>query len=264
MGKAYETARTGGKHHGWYRISQDLGDRQIEKSIRSFQEQVRRHQAWIADAYAKLPRNASAAQVSRLVTSGWPEDIERHLEFIDILKGILKERSKMTPSKQQVVIEELLTAAIDAGMKALEPYLNDPNCLTTKRQEISRRLKGMETLVPGTKAPDISMKDLEDQLFELYNYKTLSQYTLLIFWSGDCSHCVETTGQVYPWQQQVEFAQKISVIAISLDETETEVAAWEKKWKDYPAWKHLRAIDGIRSKAASDYYVLARDHIFFY
>ena len=126
MGKAYETARTGGKHHGWYRISQDLGDRQIEKSIRSFQEQVRRHQAWIADAYAKLPRNASAAQVSMLVKSGWPEDIERHLEFIDILKGILKERSKMTPSKQQVVIEELLTAAIDAGMKARRKAAMDP------------------------------------------------------------------------------------------------------------------------------------------
>jgi peroxiredoxin len=147
--------------------------------------------------------------------------------------------------------------AIDAGMKILAPYLDDPNCLTTKRLEISRRLKGMETLVPGSKAPDIIMKDLDDRQFELFKYNAPGKYTLLIFWSADCSHCVETTGQVYPWQQQAEFAQKISVIAISLDETETEVAAWEKKWKDYPAWKHLRASDGIRSKAASDYYVLA-------
>ncbi|MCU0371211.1 MAG: DUF5106 domain-containing protein, partial [Bacteroidales bacterium] len=43
------------------------------------------------------------------------------------------------------------TNGIDAGMKILEPYLDDPKCMTSKRQEISRRLKGIETLVPGSK-----------------------------------------------------------------------------------------------------------------
>lgn len=33
--------------------------------------------------------------------------------------------------------------------------------------------------------------------------------------------------------------------------------AWEKKIPDLKEWKHLRAAEGIRSKAASDYYVLA-------
>ncbi len=31
-------------------------------------------------------------------------------------------------------------------MKILEPYLNDTNCLTSKRKEISRRLKGWKHL----------------------------------------------------------------------------------------------------------------------
>jgi hypothetical protein len=62
---------------------------------------------------------------------------------------------------------------------------------------------------------------------------------------------------IYPWQRQAEFAKKIDVIAISLDETETEVKAWEKKVQDYPGWKHLRGEEGVRSKVAADYFVLA-------
>lgn len=143
------------------------------------------------------------------------------------------------------------------GMKVLESYLNDPNCLTSKRMEIERRLKGMQTLVVGSKAPEISMKDLEDGLFELSKYKPDTPYTLLVFWSADCSHCVETIDAVYPWQQQADMKQKISVVAISLDETETEIKAWEQKMKGLSAWKHLRAPDGVRSKVANDYFVLA-------
>jgi thioredoxin-related protein len=147
--------------------------------------------------------------------------------------------------------------AIDAGMKVLAPYLDDPNCLTTKRLEIERRLKGMETLVAGSKAPDISLKDTEGNLFELNQLNTDCKYILLMFWSAGCSHCMETVVAVYPWQQQAEVQQKVKVVAISLDETDTEIKAWEQKIKELSGWKHMRAEEGVRSKVASDYYVLA-------
>ncbi|HJY23365.1 MAG TPA: hypothetical protein VJ279_10790, partial [Hanamia sp.] len=54
---------------------------------------------------------------------------------------------------------------LDAGMKILAPYLDDPNCLTSKRMEINRRLKGIETLVAGSKAPDINIKDKDGIAF---------------------------------------------------------------------------------------------------
>ena len=146
---------------------------------------------------------------------------------------------------------------ITAGMKILEPYINDSNCLTSKRQEISRRLKGMQTLVPGTKAPDFSLKDLEGNLLTLGSYGTQSKYILVIFWSADCSHCVETINKIHPWQQQPEEMLKMTVIAISLDETETEIKAWDKKGKELTGWRHIRAPEGIRSKVAADYYILA-------
>jgi len=146
---------------------------------------------------------------------------------------------------------------IPSGMKILEPFLNDPNCLTSKRMEIERRLKGMETLVAGSTAPDILLKDSEGNLFDLKACNPGTQYTLLLFWSAGCSHCAETVEALYPWQKQTEMAQKVSIVAVSLDETETEIQLWEQKIKELPGWKHLQASEGIRSKVANDYYVLA-------
>jgi thioredoxin-related protein len=142
-------------------------------------------------------------------------------------------------------------------MKILEPYLNDPNCLTTKRMEINRRLKGMESLTAGTRAPDIQQKDAEGIPFNLYSFNPSSQYILLLFWSADCNHCIETVDAMVPWQRQPGIMQKLSVVAISLDESETEIAAWNQKIKSLPDWKHLRPDEGIRSKVANDYFILS-------
>lgn len=94
VGNTYETAREGGKHGGFYRRYREEGDRQIEKAIRSFQDLIREHEGWIADPFSKVPRTVDPAEVRRLVEDGWPDDIIRHREFIDILQGILQERRK--------------------------------------------------------------------------------------------------------------------------------------------------------------------------
>ncbi len=146
---------------------------------------------------------------------------------------------------------------ITAGIAILQPYLNDPNCWTSKKQEIERRLKGIETLVPGSLAPPILMNDSNGEPFDLYKTKSHTRFTLVIFWSGDCSHCKELTDQLYPWQQQPKIAKEVMVVAISLDELDSEIAAWQKKKADYKQWEHLRAPDGVRSKVANDYFVLA-------
>ena len=146
---------------------------------------------------------------------------------------------------------------IPAGMKVLEPYMNDPACPTSKRSEIARRLKGMETLVPGSTAPDIVMKNPDGTVFELNTFSTPSRYILLVFWSANCSHCLATVDTLYPGLQVKDIQQKVSVVAISLDETEPEVKAWDQKIKALPGWRHLRAPEGVNSKVAADYYILA-------
>lgn len=123
--------------------------------------------------------------------------------------------------------------------------------------EIERRLTGMQTLTIGSKAPSISMKDAEGKDFDLDSFNPGNRYIFLLFWSADCSHCVETVDAIYPWYQDAAVQQKMSVVAISLDETETEVRAWRQKMDGLKSWKHLRASEGVRSKVASDYFVLA-------
>jgi thiol-disulfide isomerase/thioredoxin len=151
---------------------------------------------------------------------------------------------------------------IPAGMKALEPYLNDPTCLTLKKKEIERRLKGMEALVAGTKAPDIKLKNPDGSQFDLYSYNPSARYLLLLFWSAECSHCREIIDILYPWQQQPGIADKLSVVAISLDETETEIAAWRKALLKTENWTHFRADEGARSKVAGDYYIMSTPQMF--
>ena len=149
------------------------------------------------------------------------------------------------------------TNGINAGMKILEPYMNDSNCLTSKRQEIARRLKGMETLVAVSQAPNIIMKDIDDNQFELNTLETQCNYILILFWSAGCSHCVETVNALYPLSQQTDVQQKIKVVAISLDETEIEIKSYQEKTAELKRCKHLCAPEGVRSKVASGYYVLA-------
>lgn len=146
---------------------------------------------------------------------------------------------------------------IPQGMKVLEPYLNDPNCLTTKRMEIERRLKGMESLVVGANAPEIIMNDKDNQAFQLSTFTQSGNYILLLFWSADCSHCEETLNSLYSWYQKPENKEKLSVVAISLDESDTEIQAWKLKVPQLAGWEHLRAAAGINSKVASDYFILA-------
>lgn len=146
---------------------------------------------------------------------------------------------------------------IPAGMKALEPYLNDPSCPTSRRKEIERRLKGMEKLVAGSTAPEIQLNAPDGRIFSLLADDSSSPYILLLFWSADCSHCMEVIDQLYPWQQQPEINRLMSVVAISLDETETEITAWQKSCDRYRGWTHLRAEEGVRSKVAADYFILS-------
>ena len=138
----------------------------------------------------------------------------------------------------------------------LEKYLNDPNCLTSMRQEINKRLKGIETFGPGTIAPNIVMHNSDNRLFELNNYQNEKPYLLVIFWSAGCGHCVEMVEKLSLLFQREEIRQNLDIIAISLDETDIETEAWQQKIKELNGWIHLQAHDGVRSKVANDYYIL--------
>ena len=144
-----------------------------------------------------------------------------------------------------------------AGIKMLEPYLDDPLCLTNRRKAIEHRLKGMESLVVGSVAPDFSWKLASGNAIQFHQFKTEAKYKLVLFWSADCQHCKEFMEQLQPWYQDASKREMMDVFAISLDETETEIQTWEKAKVGLPAFKHKRAEQGIRSPEAAAYFVLS-------
>ncbi len=151
---------------------------------------------------------------------------------------------------------------LNSGLKMLEPFINDPNCLTSKRLEIGRRIQGLASLVPGTRAPEIKLISEDGMPFELSKYSPDSEYILLLFWSAGCSHCVEMADKMYPWQQQPGISKKLSIVAISLDDNEPDIKRWEQKKPELKGWMHLSAPEGVQSKVASDYFVLATPSMF--
>ncbi|MFY9311597.1 MAG: thioredoxin-like domain-containing protein [Bacteroidia bacterium] len=146
---------------------------------------------------------------------------------------------------------------IITGIKMLEPYLNDTSCLTTKRLAISKRFKGMKTLVKGSLAPDFAVKDKTGNLIKFHEYPTASSYKLLLFWSADCAHCKDLVSKLHAWQQQSDNKKSIEIFDLSLDYTETEILAWENEITKLPGWKYLRCNGGINSEEANAYFILA-------
>ena len=67
---------------------------------------------------------------------------------------------------------------------------------------------------------------------------------------------------MYPWYQQKEVNRKLTILAISLDDTEQDIKSFELKKNELEGWKHLHAPEGVRSKVAGDYAVLSTPSMF--
>ena len=93
MGKAYQAAKAGGAHQGWYKERLGDGPVQLAKSLRSFAQQADMHQGWLADPASKVPDwELKDARYQRGLLAKWRQDIRRHHEQIDIILGVLKEK----------------------------------------------------------------------------------------------------------------------------------------------------------------------------
>ncbi len=152
---------------------------------------------------------------------------------------------------------------IRKGMAMLQQYIDDPKCLTTKKQQIIKRLDSMTRLGVGTLAPDFSMNGLDGSIFNFHAYQGKAKYKLLLFWSADCEHCQQLISELKAWYKEVGNREKLNVVAVSVDDTETEVPKWEKAVNDLPGWIHLRAKGGIRSTIANQYAILSTPVMFF-
>ncbi|MBN2632727.1 MAG: redoxin domain-containing protein [Bacteroidales bacterium] len=113
--------------------------------------------------------------------------------------------------------------------------------------------QGFPDLKKGMKAPQIVLQGQDNNTFDLYAHDSNCRYILLIFWSADCQHCKELISSLYPLSMQPEYRERLEVVTISLDETDTEIMAWRSRLPELYGWKHLRLEEGVRSSTFIDY-----------
>ncbi len=150
---------------------------------------------------------------------------------------------------------------IQKGIAMLAPYIADPNCMTQKRQEIERRLKGITTLVPGVPAPNFDFEQ-DGNKFNFREFKTNAPYKLVLFWSAGCPHCVEMAKRVHKWYQQNNNQNKLEIFAISLDEDDVDISEWKKLKSNMQGWHHILAEGGVNSPQANSYFILSTPTLF--
>lgn len=147
------------------------------------------------------------------------------------------------------------TFAISSGMKMLEEHIQNPNCMTSKKQEIIRRLDGMEKLKPGAVAPSFEAEMANGMQVRFNGISKDKSYGLLLFYDSDCSHCKELLQELKTWIVKPQNGVWFDVVTIAVDQA-------NEKWKsfhdqqNYP-WTDVWASGGINSKVANDYYILS-------
>jgi len=81
----------------------------------------------------------------------------------------------------------------------------------------------------GKVAPDFSVKDTSDQFQRLHQIE--ADWTVIYFWSYDCSHCKKVTPKLVELFKKYELAQKgVKVLTININ---GDVGEWKEKIQTY-------------------------------
>ncbi len=154
------------------------------------------------------------------------------------------------------------TYHIDKGMAMLEKHSNNPNCLTSRKQQIIKRLEGTAKLIPGSLAPGFIISDNEGGNFEFHRWIGKAKYKLLLFWSIGCKPCRQLVKGLRQWYNEPVNKEKLDIVAVCLNGTKERV--WKRKAAvvKLSGWKLLYAKEGINSPVANDYAVLSTPAMF--
>ncbi|WP_178022414.1 hypothetical protein [uncultured Paenibacillus sp.] len=93
-GNAFDVAKSGGKHSGFYNQYVGKSKKDIQKGIQSLDKQIAEHQDKIRNPEAHISnfKDLDPRQQEALVNKKWPSDIQRQMEQKEILEGILRSR----------------------------------------------------------------------------------------------------------------------------------------------------------------------------
>jgi len=181
-------------------------------------------------------------------------------------QALMKVAQKGDPLVYGHVIDYLFNGyesmGFTSGILMLKPCVIDPKCPASKKSSIQMRIESLSKIFPGAQAPNFTFTTASQKKLSIVSPESSKTYKILIFWSADCEHCRDFVSQFYPWFEKANLSGFFDVLALSVDYTETEVAAWEKTIVNLPLWEHIRLAQGMASPEAKAYYVLSTPTIF--
>lgn len=183
-----------------------------------------------------------------------PEQQKRFITAIDTIFTKAKVNDRVFSMIRNYIIKgfEYLDMEIVLSHIA-ENYMVQESCEDEAKQNsrLKMRLDAFKKLATGQKAPVFSFIT-DGKTITLANIDI--PYTIVIFWSSTCSHCIETLPEVHKLYQQQK-TKKFEVVAISLDVNKAEYETYFNKQKF--SWISYCDFMGWDGKIATDYSVYA-------
>lgn len=126
-----------------------------------------------------------------------------------------------------------------------------------RKSTLQKKLDHFKKLAVGKQAPDLEVPDRNGKMISLASIN--SDYTLLIFWSSACSHCVEMMPKVKDLYDKQK-SKKMEIMSVSLDTD-------KKEWTDFItgnkfSWIDVSDLKGFAGKDADDYNIYATPTMF--
>jgi len=168
------------------------------------------------------------------------------IEFIKAVQVIMF-KTKSSPEIYAFAMDYLISGFESYGFEKVITYIADninleESCVDDERKaKLENKVESLKKFAVGLKAPDFTATDINGNSVKLSGIN--SEYTLLVFWATWCPHCT----RLIPDLKKIYLAgnkEKLEIVAISLDESKTELDAFLKDggfdWiniSDFKKWK---------------------------
>ncbi|MEI6434775.1 MAG: redoxin domain-containing protein [Bacteroidota bacterium] len=183
-------------------------------------------------------------------------------EFIKAVNVILGAAS-VNPDVYRFLLDYLVSGFdkfhFDEVITYIADNFKDPSSCEdqTRKSALQKKLETFQKLAVGKTAPELEVPDVKGKPVKLADIG--SEYTLLVFWSTTCPHCVAMMPRLkefYAGQQPKRF----EVMSVSIDTSRAEWTTFLKEEK--LNWINVSDLKGFAGKSADDYNIYATPTIF--
>ena len=126
-----------------------------------------------------------------------------------------------------------------------------------RKTALQKKLDNFKKISIGKNSPEIEAPDPKGKIVKLSGI--LSEYTLVIFYSSGCGHCVQMMPKVKEYYDKQK-PKRVEIMAVSIDTSKTEWTNFLKEEK--LNWINVSELKGFNSKAADDYNIFATPTMF--